>query len=96
MAINGPGPIQNTFAVKPATPAPEVQQTSEIRPASPRDEVEISSAGKMLDSLNQTGELHSERLALIKAAIEADEYDSPEKLEAALSRMIAEIELQDG
>lgn len=95
MAINGPGPIQNAFPVKPATSTPQVQQPAETRAVSPRDEVEISSAGKMLDQINQSGELRAERLAQIKAAIDADEYDTPEKLELALSRMIAEIETQD-
>ncbi len=94
MPISGPGPVQKTFAVKPTEPAAQVQKPSEVTPTAQRDEVEISSAGKMLDKLSQSGELRAERLGQIKAAIEADEYDTPEKLEAALSRMIGEIEAE--
>ncbi|GAB4137174.1 MAG: hypothetical protein Tsb009_04610 [Planctomycetaceae bacterium] len=91
MPVNGPGPVQNSFPIKSSFPSPPVQKATEAKPAAPRDEVEISSAGKMLDSLNQSGEVRAERLARIKSAIDAGEYETPEKLEAALMRMLQEI-----
>jgi anti-sigma28 factor (negative regulator of flagellin synthesis) len=46
----------------------------------------------MLDELNQSSEVRSERLAQIKSAIDAGTYDTPEKLEAALSKMLGQVE----
>jgi anti-sigma28 factor (negative regulator of flagellin synthesis) len=95
MAVNGPGPVQNPNPVKTTFTTPPVQKTAETRPAIPRDEVEISTAGKMLDSLNQSGDVRAERLANIKTAIDAGKYETPEKLEAALLKMLQEIDTPD-
>jgi flagellar biosynthesis anti-sigma factor FlgM len=54
----------------------------------PQDELEISQAGKMLDRLSETPEVRAERIAHIKEAIENGTYDTDEKLEAALSKML--------
>ena len=93
MAVNGPGSIQNSFPIKPtqSTSTPPVQKSAETKPIATSDELEISSTGKMLEHLNQSPEIRAERLARIKAAIEAGQYETPEKLEIALKKMIAEI-----
>ena len=96
MAVEGPGPVQKAVPVNPPVSPPQVQEVAATQPVTPRDHVEISTAAKMLDRLNQSSEVRAERLAKIKAAIEAEEYDTPGKLEAALSLMIAEIESQGG
>lgn len=95
MAVNGPGPVQNPNPVKTTFTTPPVKKTTETRPATPRDEVEISTAGKMFDSLNQSGDVRAERLANIKTAIDAGKYETPEKLEAALLKMLQEIDTPD-
>ena len=94
MPVNGPGSIQNSFPIKPAqsTSTPPVQKSAETKPIATSDELEISSTGKMLEHLNQSPEVRAERLAQIKAAIDAGEYETPDKLEIALKKMIAEIE----
>jgi anti-sigma28 factor (negative regulator of flagellin synthesis) len=73
--------------VKPGAGRPPTQELSGGTPVSPKDELEISSAGKMLDQLFQNPNLRQERIAQIKAAIEAGVYDDDAKLEAALSKM---------
>ena len=94
MAVNGPGPVQNSFPIKPtqSTSTPPVQKSAQTKPIATSDELEISTTGKMLEHLNQSPEIHPERLAQIKAAIDADEYETPEKLEIALKKMISEVE----
>jgi negative regulator of flagellin synthesis FlgM len=91
MDVNGPGSIQSAFPIKSAQPSADVQKSAPARPVAPRDEVEISEAGKMLDNLNRSGEVRAERLAQIKAAIDNDTYETPEKLEQALERLLHEI-----
>lgn len=94
MPINGPSSVSNAFPIQPQQPAQSVKKTAEAQPvAATRDEVEISSAGKMLSGVDQPGEIRAERLARIKAAVDAGEYDTDEKLEAALSRMIQSIDI---
>ena len=55
------------------------------------DELEISSAGRMLDEMTNNSDMRAERLAQIKAAIDDGTYDTDEKLDAALSRMLDQI-----
>jgi negative regulator of flagellin synthesis FlgM len=54
-------------------------------------EVEISSLGRMLDDASRTPGVREQRLAQIKAAIEAGTYETPEKLQLALDRMLDQI-----
>ena len=93
MAVNGPGFVQNSFPIKPtqSTSTPPVQKSAETKPIATSDELEISSTGKILEHLNQSPEVRAERLAQIKAAIEAGEYETPEKFNTALKRMIADV-----
>jgi negative regulator of flagellin synthesis FlgM len=53
--------------------------------------VEISSAGQLLDKLSKSPEVRAERLAQIKASIASGEYDSDDKLEAALMNLLQSI-----
>lgn len=61
--------------------------------ASPEDEVEISTVGKLLDDASRTPGIREQRLASIKAAIEAGTYETPEKLELAINRMVEDLKL---
>jgi len=94
MSVTGPGHVQGSFPVRPAQPTPPPTPSESTQPSQQTDEVEISSAGRMLDKIQQSGEVRTERLAQIKAAIEAGEYETPEKLEAALNRMMSQIEAE--
>ena len=82
MEVNGPGPVQSAFPIKQVQPTTDIEKTAQPGPVTPRDEVEISPAGKMLDELSQSSEVRAERLAQIKASIEAGTYETPEKLGA--------------
>jgi negative regulator of flagellin synthesis FlgM len=72
-----------------STPA----QTGTVGIASPRDEVEISGVGKLLDDASRTSGIHEQRLEQIKQAIEAGTYETPEKLELALNRLLQDLKL---
>ena len=74
-----------------ATVAPV--ETAPTGPASPRDEVEISAVGKLLDDASRTPGIREQRLSEIKAAIENGTYETPEKLELALNRMVEQLKL---
>jgi negative regulator of flagellin synthesis FlgM len=85
MEVNGLGSAHSASLFKASrthSPSPNL----ESRPLSPRDTVEISAAGRAAESAAKTP-LRAERLARIKAEIDAGTYDTPERLEAALERM---------
>ncbi len=74
---------------------PGVDKSQPVGPATPKDEVEISAAGKMLDDASRTPGVREQRLAEIKAAIEAGTYETPEKLELALQRMVEQLKMDE-
>ena len=92
MDVNGLNSLSSSFPIHPNRPAAAPRPTSESKPVSPTDAVEISTAGRMLDNATRTSEFRTERLAQIKAAIDAGTYDTPEKFEAALSRMLDSLQ----
>lgn len=96
MDVTGVGSVSGATPARAVSPA-ALPQAAPTSVTAPRDELEISSAGKMLDRLSETPEVRAERLAQIKEAIDNGEYDTDEKLEAALSRMFDSlgIDLRD-
>lgn len=90
MDVSGVGSVSGATPIRAVSPQVSQPVASEAISA-PQDELEISSAGKMFDRLSETPEVRAERLAAIKEAIENGEYDTDEKLEAALARMIQSL-----
>ena len=93
--------VSGLSSARPMSPVsrPEVTtgpaQFAPVGPVSPKDEVEISAVGKLLDDASRTPGIREQRLAEIKAAIEAGTYETPEKLEMALNRMVDQLKLDD-
>lgn len=88
MEVHGLTSVGASVPINHTRPVIETEQAATSPISSPQDEVEISAAGKMLDGMTRTTGVREERLAQIKAAIDSGTYDTPEKLELALSRMI--------
>jgi negative regulator of flagellin synthesis FlgM len=91
MSVTGPGAVQGGIPIRHAPAAQPSARPADAPSMIPRDELEISTVGRMLQELQQTGMVRAERLAKIKAAIEAGEYETPQKLEAALTKLLAEV-----
>ena len=87
MEVQGPGSIQRPIPTGPARSAAPAAAPAAPAATGPNDAVEISSAGQLLDKLSKSPEVRAERLAQIKAAIEAGHYDTDDKLEAALMNL---------
>ncbi len=94
MHINGLGSVPNlsSSSKPPAANPSESSKTSETN--RPADQVEISAEAQPADGESAPG-VRARRLAQIKQAIDAGEYETPDKLEAALSRLFAELNLDD-
>jgi negative regulator of flagellin synthesis FlgM len=86
-SVHGNNPVRSAGPAggSPAANSPAATPQSPL--TAPKDELEISAAGQMMGRLSETPEVRAERLAQIKEAIENGDYDTDEKLEAALSKM---------
>ncbi len=92
MEVQGPGSVSRSMPIGPAQrTGRSAKPQQSTPPASPNDAVEISSAGQLLDRLSKSPQVRAERLAQIKAAIESGQYDTEEKLEAALMNLFQSI-----
>ena len=88
MDVSGIGPSSGASPVRGVAPVASQPAAQPSSVAAPRDELEISSVGKMMDRMSETPDVRAERLAQIKEAIENGSYDTDEKLEAALSKIV--------
>lgn len=91
MEVRGPNGVGASAPINRTAPATGAGAPGPVGPAAPRDEVEISAIAKMLDSASRLDGVREQRLAEIKAAIEAGTYDTPEKMQIALERLIDQI-----
>ena len=55
------------------------------------DEVEFSQEAQAASQTAETGEIRANRIADIRAQIQAGTYETPEKLELALKRMLGDL-----
>lgn len=90
MEVRGPGFITNvtpTQGVRPTTGPTAAANNPPMEV--PQDEIELSAAGQVVGKQTEGLEAtqRAERLARIKAEIDAGTYDTDAKLEAALVKM---------
>ena len=98
MQINGPGSIGHTQG---AFPANRTHRAESAQPRRPHflgaDELDISREADALsraheaDRAQEADGIRSSRVAEIRAQIEAGTYETPEKLEAAVERLLDEL-----
>ena len=90
MDINAIGSVQRTAPV--SHPQSQVSQpTQSTRVSSTQDELEISKAARMLGDMQSNSDLRAERLAQIKAAIDDGTYETREKLDVAVDKLLKDI-----
>ena len=91
MEIYGAGGTQGPQPIYPRLAAFNVEAGQSVHANAPRDQVEISSLGQMLDGINRMPEIRHERVQEIRSQIAAGVYETPEKLELALDRLMDEL-----
>lgn len=91
MHVYGPSHLHGAQPVNP----PHTSRVS--KPAPPdysgaiQDELDLSEAAQLVDKLREVSEIRHERVAQIRAEIVAGTYETDEKLEIALGRLLDEI-----
>lgn len=92
MDVNGIGPVSGSQPVRkvaqPATPPP----APEARPTSPTDELELTSVNSAAPGqVDLKAEFQSQRIAQIQQQIADGTYETPEKLDIAVDRMLESL-----
>jgi negative regulator of flagellin synthesis FlgM len=91
MEILGAGGTQGPGPIYPRLAALGVDAGQTVQAGAPRDHVEISALGQMLDGISRLPEIRHEKVEEIRRQIAAGSYETPQKLELALDRMMDEI-----
>lgn len=90
MEVRGPGFVSNATPIQGVRPtSPSTTDANRPSLEIPQDEVELSAASQVSGQRTEATEasLRAERLARIKAEIDAGTYDTDSKLEAALLKL---------
>lgn len=91
MEIHGAGGAQGAQPIYPRLAAFTVESGGTVQTQAPRDRVEISQIGRMLDGVARLPEIRQERVDEVRRQIAAGVYETPEKLEIALDRLMDEL-----
>jgi len=83
--VHGPQPINSPHRARDPQAAPSSQQATGV------DQLDISPEADMVSRVREIPEIRAERVAEIRSAIEAGTYETPEKLEIAVGRLLDEI-----
>ena len=92
MEIYGPGGTQGPQPIYPRLATWSVEAGQSVQAGIPRDQVEISPLGQMLDGISRLPEIRHERVEEVRRQIAAGVYETPEKLELALDRLMDEFQ----
>ena len=87
--VNGVNPL---WAPKPIEPTNAVVPNA--APGAPEgvsDVVEISAAASLADKVRQIPEVRAELIARVRDEIEAGTYETPERLDAAVEKLLEDL-----
>jgi negative regulator of flagellin synthesis FlgM len=97
MDVTGAGSIGGAAPIRPT----QLASSHGVSPAhasgieAPQDEVRISSAARALGEIDAGSQIHQARLAEIRAAIADGSYETFDKLDAAVDRLIEALRRGD-
>ena len=89
MEIHGPGHIDGPQSIKPPHRARSIE--AQPAPEQPLDQVDISPEADLVGRVNEVPEMRTDRIAEIRAEIQAGVYETDEKLDVAVGRLLDEI-----
>jgi negative regulator of flagellin synthesis FlgM len=89
MNVNG---IHSSMAAQGIEPIGNVNAASQAAaPMATNDVVEISTAAKLAAKIHEIPDVRAELVAQVKAQIASGEYETPEKIDSAVSRLMDEL-----
>jgi len=86
----------NVHGVHPTLPSQAAEPTgrvsgSQAQPEPGQDVVEISTAGKLAAKIGELPDVRADLVARVKAEIENGTYETPERIEITVNRLMEEL-----
>ena len=91
MEIYGAGGTRGPQPIYPRLAEFTIDAGRTVEAGAPRDQVEISPLGQMLDGISRLPEIRHERVEEVRRQIAAGTYETPEKMDVALDRLLDEL-----
>ena len=91
MQISGYSQLHQAHSVRPTQ---KFEQAAAARPTQQNfgpDELDISQEAQAASQTSSTSDVRADRIADIRAQIQAGTYETPEKLELALEKMLGDL-----
>ncbi len=83
--LHGPQSIAAPHSLHPA------QQAFQPEPSQIVDQIDISEAAQLVEQVRQLPDIREDRVEAVRQQIAAGTYDTSEKLDAAIERLLDEI-----
>jgi len=83
--VHGPQPINPQHNVQRSRPTENANATSQA------DQLDLSEAAQALSNISDIPEIRSDRIEAIRTQIAEGVYDSPDKLDTAIDRILDEM-----
>ncbi|NLX55941.1 MAG: flagellar biosynthesis anti-sigma factor FlgM [Planctomycetaceae bacterium] len=91
MQIHGPTHVHGPQPINAPHRAAASQSTAQCGYTMGADQLDISREADMVSRIRDIPDVRADRVAEIRAAIEAGTYETPEKLDIAVGRLLDEI-----
>jgi anti-sigma28 factor (negative regulator of flagellin synthesis) len=92
MDVNGIDSVQHSIPVNPVGSVNAAQPVTDIDTSIPVDQVELSDIPDLVAELDGPSEVRAERLAQIKAAVDDGTYETADKLQSAVDRLLLDLD----
>ena len=95
MEVQGPGGVSGPNRIDPQkVPVQGTDGTGDAARAG--DRVEISEHTRLLEKLSQVPSIRTEKIQELKKLIESGRFESPERIEGAVQKLLEELGLTQG
>jgi negative regulator of flagellin synthesis FlgM len=91
MQIYGPAHLHGAQSVGAPHTSRLSQAQAPAQSGSIQDELQISDAGRLVDQVREVPDIRQDVVSRIRAQIAAGTYETPEKMDVALGRLLDEI-----
>ena len=91
MRIDGPHGPNGLAPIVPHHPAGAADSVRPTGLEIPRDEIQISPEARLLEEISRSSNIHQERVDEIRRMIASGVYETPEKLNIALDRLVDDL-----
>lgn len=91
MHIYGPAQLHGAQPISAPHSPRTAQPTTSTQSAPIQDELSLSSAAQWIDQVHQAPDIRQDRVAAIRAQIAGGAYETQDKLDVAISRLLDEI-----